>query len=190
MNDEALRRVVTTLLETLGDDPDREGLQDTPRRVAELFAELYRGVGIDPVTVLEAASVLDSPDDAHGDLVALTGIAFTSVCEHHLLPFRGTAHVVYQPIDRVVGLGVLADLVQLSAARPQMQERLGDMIADALVRSGIAEGSLVVLRAEHGCLAHRGPKLAGSETVTVASAGSLKEPLAKHDALLLVGTKV
>lgn len=183
MDDAKVKVAVEQLLEALGEDPTREGLADTPERVASLFSELYRGVGIDPVTVLESARALAESDDQFGDLVALRGIQFSSVCEHHLLPFRGTADVAYVPGARIVGLGVLADVVSLAAARPQMQERLGDMVADALVRSGVASGALVVIRAEHGCVQHRGPRLAESETVTMASAGSLREPDARREAL-------
>jgi GTP cyclohydrolase I len=183
VDDAKVRVAVEQLLEALGEDPTREGLADTPERVASLFSELYRGVGIDPVTVLESARALAESDDQFGDLVALRGIQFSSVCEHHLLPFRGTADVAYVPGARIVGLGVLADVVSLAAARPQMQERLGDMIADALVRSGVASGALVVIRAEHGCVQHRGPRLAESETVTMASSGSLREPDARREAL-------
>jgi GTP cyclohydrolase I len=183
MDDAKLRAAVADLLEALGEDPSREGLADTPSRVASLFAELYRGVGVDPVTVLDGARALAESDDQFGDLVALRGIQFSSVCEHHLLPFRGSADVAYAPGERIVGLGILADLVALAAARPQMQERLGDMVADALVRSGVAKGALVVIRAEHGCVQHRGPRLAESETVTMASSGTLSEPDARREAL-------
>jgi len=183
VDDAKVRVAVEQLLEALGEDPTREGLADTPERVASLFSELYRGVGIDPVAVLDSARPLAESDDQFGDLIALRGIQFSSVCEHHLLPFRGTADVAYTPGSRIVGLGVLADLVSLAAARPQMQERLGDMVADALVRSGVATGALVVIRAEHGCVQHRGPRLAESETVTMASAGSLREPSARREAL-------
>jgi len=183
VDDAKVRVAVEKLLEALGEDPTREGLADTPERVASLFSELYRGVGVDPVTVLDSARPLAESDDQFGDLVALRGIQFSSVCEHHLLPFRGTADVAYAPGSRIVGLGVLADVVSLAAARPQIQERLGDMVADALVRSGVASGALVMIRAEHGCVQHRGPRLAESETVTMASAGSLRDPSARREAL-------
>ena len=123
----------------------------TPERVASLFAELYKGVGIDPVSGIDGRRHLSLRQKTIlANCVALRGISFSSVCEHHLLPFRGTADVAYQPGDKLVGLGILADLVELAAARPQMQERLGDMIATALVDSGVASGSVVVIRAEHG----------------------------------------
>lgn len=187
MDEAKLRDAVTVLLEALGEDPTREGLGGTPERVASLFAELYKGVGIDPVSVLTEARPLAEAENHFGELVALRGISFSSVCEHHLLPFRGTADVAYQPGDKLVGLGILADLVELAAARPQMQERLGDLIATALVDSGVASGSVVVIRAEHGCVTHRGPRLAESETVTVATAGALTEPEARREALQAMG---
>lgn len=179
--------LVSELLTALGEDATRPGLDSTPERVAELYAELYRGVGVDPVSVLTEAEPLESAPNERGDLVALRGIDFTSICEHHLLPFRGSADVVYRPGSRLVGLGVLADLVHLAAARPQIQERLGDMICDALVSSGVAEGALTVLRAEHGCVSHRGPRLQGSETVTVAARGTLADSPDYTQALNLVG---
>ncbi|AVG23055.1 GTP cyclohydrolase I [Pontimonas salivibrio] len=188
MDDQRLQDAVTELLEALGENPERDGLQGTPGRVSKLFQELYRGVGIDPVTVLEEARPLAEAEDQFGDFVALRGIAFSSICEHHLLPFRGTADVGYQPADKLVGLGILADVVEIAASRPQMQERLGDMVADALVRSGVAAGSVVVLRGEHGCVQHRGPKLSESETVTVATAGSFRDPAARREALLSMGS--
>jgi GTP cyclohydrolase I len=182
-----IESLVTELLVALGEDTSRPGLGETPRRVTELYHDLYAGVGVDPATVLAQAPALDSHPDERGDLVALRGIDFTSICEHHLLPFKGKADVVYRPGERLLGLGILADLVHVSAARPQIQERLGDMIAHALVESGVAGGSLVVVRAEHGCVSHRGPKLQGSETVTVAVRGSLADPPDYGMALALVG---
>jgi GTP cyclohydrolase I len=182
-----IESLVTELLVALGEDISRPGLANTPGRVSELYRDLYAGVGVDPASVLTNAPALDSTPDERGDLVALRGIDFTSICEHHLLPFKGTADVVYRPGERLLGLGVLADLVHVCAARPQIQERLGDMVAQALVDSGVARGSLVVLRAEHGCVAHRGPKLQGSETITVAARGSLADAPDYGLAVALVG---
>ena len=187
MDAKRIESLVAELLVALGEDTSRPGLNNTPGRVSELYQELYAGVGVDPASVLVDAPALDSTPEERGDLVALRGIDFTSICEHHLLPFRGLADVAYRPGERLLGLGILADLVHLSAARPQIQERLGDMIAQALVDSGVASGSLVVLRAEHGCVAHRGPKLQGSETVTVAARGSLADAPDYALALSLVG---
>lgn len=182
-----IEALVSELLVALGEDPTRPGLDKTPQRVAELYSELYRGVSVDPAALLIEAEPLESSPSERGDLVALRGIDFTSICEHHLLPFRGSADVVYRPGSRIVGLGVLADVVHLAAARPHIQERLGDMICDALVSSGVADGAMTVLRAEHGCVSHRGPKLQGSETVTVAARGSLATTPDYTQALNLVG---
>ena len=188
MDEVKARQAIHDLLVALGESPERDGLHGTPERVAELFAELYRGVGIDPVSVLDEARPLADADEQLGDLVALRGISFSSVCEHHLLPFRGMADVAYAPADRIVGLGILADLVAITAARPQLQERLGEMVADALVDSGVAKGAVVVIRAEHGCVQHRGPRLGESETLTVATAGTLSDEAARREALLTMGT--
>ena len=187
MDAKRVKQLVSDLLDALGEDTTRSGLSRTPDRVTELYADLYRGVGVDPMSVISDAAPLVSTPEERGDLVALRGIEFTSICEHHLLPFRGTADVVYKPASGLLGLGVLADLVQVSAARPQVQERLGDMIAQALVDSGVAAGALTVLRAEHGCVSHRGPRLQGTETVTVAARGSLSDAPGYSEALSLVG---
>jgi len=187
VDDQKLQQAISLLLEALGEDPTRAELAHTPTRVAELFRDLYRGVGVDPASVLESSSALVDDNDHVGDLVWLRGIQFSSICEHHLLPFRGSADVAYQPRERLVGLGVLAELVSIAAARPQMQERLGDMVADALVRSGVASGALVLIRAEHGCVQHRGPRLHEAETVTMASAGTLQDPGARREALQTIG---
>ena len=187
MDTEKVADLVIRLLDALGEDTGRPGLRRTPERVAELYQDLYRGIGIDPVSVLTSAPPLESTPDDRGDLVALRGIDFTSICEHHLLPFRGMADVVYRPGSRLLGLGVIADLVHIAAARPQLQERLGDVIAGALVDSGVATGAVAVLRAEHGCVSHRGPRLQGSETVTVAARGTLADTPDYGLALSLVG---
>ncbi len=187
MDHEKAQQAIHDLLIALGESPGRDGLQGTPDRVATLFAELYRGVGIDPASVLKAARPLTGSDQQVGDFVALRGISFSSICEHHLLPFRGSADVGYVPAEKIVGLGILADLVDITAARPQLQERLGDMVAGALVESGVARGGVVVIRAEHGCVKHRGPRLAHSETLTVATSGSLADQDARREALTTLG---
>lgn len=186
MDAKRIESLVAELLDALGEDTARDGLAHTPQRVAHMYSELYRGIGVDPIDVITDASVVENGADT-GDLVALRGIHFTSICEHHLLPFAGLADVVYRPKTRLLGLGAIAELVHITAARPQIQERLGDMVAGALVDSGVASGALVVVRAEHGCVAHRGPKLHGSETVTLAAVGSLASAPDYTNALMLVG---
>jgi len=188
VDSQAISRAIRDILIAVGEDPSREGLGSTPDRVAELFTELYAGVGVDPVQVLCNAKPVASSESERGELVALRDIAFHSICEHHLLPFEGSAAVVYAPAGAIVGLGTLATLVEVSAARPQLQERLGEMVARSLVDSGVAAGALVVLSASHGCVRFRGPKQALT-TVTVAAAGTLSEGAARHEALLLAGAE-
>jgi len=182
----AIQRAIGDILVAVGEDPTREGLAGTPQRVAELFGELYGGVGVDPMSVITGATSLVTESDERGDLVALRDISFHSLCEHHLLPFEGVAGVVYQPGTGIVGLGTLAKLVEVSAARPQLQERLGQMVARALIDSSVATGALVLISASHGCVRFRGPKQ-DLTTVTVAAEGTLAHGDQRHEALMLLG---
>lgn len=186
MDNDAITKAVGDILRAVGEDPNREGLRATPERVAELFAELYSGVGVDPQSVLHTAKDVPAGESERGELVALRDISFVSLCEHHLLPFEGHASVVYEPGSSIVGLGTLVTLVEVTAKRPQLQERVGEMVAQALVESGVAAGALVLVSAVHGCVAHRGPKQRLT-TVTIATSGSLSEDTKRHDALLLAG---
>ena len=186
MDSEAIKKAVHDILVAVGEDPTREGLSTTPDRVAELFADLYSGVGVDPVSVLRDATAVPAGESERGDMVALRDISFISLCEHHLLPFEGFASVVYEPRAAIVGLGTLATVVEVTARRPQLQERVGEMVAQALVTSGIASGALVLVSAIHGCVSYRGPKQRLT-TVTVAAEGSLAEGTKRHEALLLAG---
>ena len=186
MDSEAIRKAVAEILVAVGEDPSREGLVTTPERVAELFADLYSGVGVDPVSVLRDAKDVPASESERGQLVALRDISFISLCEHHLLPFDGQASVVYEPGSSIVGLGTLATLVEVTARRPQLQERVGEMVARALVSSGVATGALVMVSAIHGCVAYRGPKQRLT-TVTIAAEGTLAEGSKRPEALLLAG---
>ncbi|MEJ6507280.1 MAG: GTP cyclohydrolase I FolE [Microbacteriaceae bacterium] len=186
VNSEAIAKAVTDILVAVGEDPSREGLVNTPQRVAELFAELYSGVGVDPLEVLTQARKVASKPDERGDLVALRDIAFHALCEHHLLPFDGVASVVYQPSEAIVGLGTLTTLVKVVASRPQLQERVGEMVVSALVDSGVASGALVMISATHGCVRYRGPQQELT-AVTVAARGTLALGQARHEALMMVG---
>jgi GTP cyclohydrolase IA len=186
VDNNSIRQAVSDILVAVGEDPSREGLQTTPERVAELFGELFSGVGVDPVSVLHSAKSVPSESSERGDLVALRDISFVSVCEHHLLPFEGHASVVYEPGSAILGFGTLARLVEVTARRPQLQERVGEMVAHALVSSGMATGSLVLVSAIHGCVAYRGPQQRLT-TVTIATVGSLTEGAKRHEALLLAG---
>lgn len=182
-----VQRAVTELLEAIGDDPNRDGLHETPRRVAEAYAEFFKGVGSDPVDLLR--DTLDVGGQT-GELVLLRDIEFTSMCEHHLLPFSGVAHVAYLPAEKIVGLGRLPAVVRTVAARPQIQERLTDEIADAFVEGLQPAGVLVVVDASHGCLASRGANPSNASTVTLASRGSLTNPVERAEILALIGERI
>jgi GTP cyclohydrolase I len=169
---ERAEAAVRELLIAIGEDPDREGLLETPNRVARACAEIFAGMHEDP-----AAHLLRQFHEAdHEEMVIVRDIAFTSMCEHHLLPFTGRAHVAYIPRKgRITGLSKLARCVEGYARRPQVQERLTSQIADAIMRSLNPLGVIVVVEAEHMCMTARGIKKPGSLTVTSAVRGSFKE---------------
>ena len=181
-----IEAAVVELLHAIGEDPGRAGLASTPQRIAASYVELFAGLDEDPLDHLADATEFTG-DDAVGELVLVRDISFRSTCEHHLLPFTGTAHVAYAPGRRIVGLGKLARVVETLSSRPQLQERLGDQIADTIERGLDPRGVLVVLDARHGCVTARGTRQAESTTVTVASRGSLAEPAAQAGVLALVG---
>lgn len=162
---DAIRRVLVAI----GEDPDREGLAETPERVARMFAEVFSGLTEDPKVVIDAFFV----EEGHEELVMVRDIPFYSMCEHHLTPFHGQAHVAYLPDGRVTGLSKLARLVEVYARRPQMQERLTTQVADTLMEVLEPHGVMVVVEAEHLCMSMRGVKKPGSITVTSAVRGSL-----------------
>jgi GTP cyclohydrolase I len=159
---------VRELLLAAGEDPDREGLRETPERVANTYRELFAGLYTDPDDVLDRTF-----DEAHEELVLVRDIPMYSQCEHHLLPFHGMAHIGYIPNEqgRVTGLSKLARLVDLYAKRPQVQERLTSQIADALIRRLEPRGVIVVVEAEHLCMGMRGVRKPGSTTTTSAVRG-------------------
>lgn len=195
-----IEAAVAEILAAIGEDPARDGLRRTPERVAATAVELFAGIGVDPAEPLlqpqgfdgrageGAGGVADRPGERLGDLVALRGIAFRSVCEHHLLPFHGTASIVYRPADRIVGLGALARVVEIAAARPQLQERLTEQIVDALETGLRPRGALVVLEAVHGCVSDRGPRQERAQTVTLAARGEFADPVGRAEAIALLGT--
>ncbi|WP_245818718.1 GTP cyclohydrolase I FolE [Haloechinothrix alba] len=164
-------KAVRELLIACGEDPDREGLQETPARVARAYRELFAGLHTDPAAVIDRTF-----DESHEELVLITDIPMFSTCEHHLVPFHGVAHVGYIPDEhgRVTGLSKLARLVDLYARRPQVQERLTSQIADALERRLQPRGVIVVVEAEHLCMAMRGIRKPGARTTTSAVRGLLK----------------
>jgi GTP cyclohydrolase I len=162
---------VRELLIACGEDPEREGLRETPARVARAYRELFAGLYTDPDSVLAKTF-----DESHEELVLVTDIPMFSFCEHHLLPFHGVAHVGYIPNEqgRVTGLSKLARLVDLYSKRPQVQERLTSQVADALVRRLEPRGVIVVVEAEHLCMGMRGVRKPGSRTTTSAVRGLLR----------------
>ena len=180
-----IEAAVAEILSAIGEDTARPGLASTPQRVAEAYTEFFAGLGRDPLDHLSESVELD---EGHlGELVLLRDIEFRSVCEHHLLPFVGMAHVAYVPNRRVVGLGRIPRVVETLASRPQLQERLTEEIADAFVAGLDPVGVLVVIDAVHGCVSSRGVRQAKSSTVTLASRGSLSDPVERAGVLALIG---
>src|SRR5438874_12057893 len=177
-----IERAVREILLAVGEDPDREGLRKTPSRVARSYAELFAGLQVDPRAYLR--TVFHEPYD---EVVLLRDIEFHSLCEHHLLPFTGRAHVAYLPDGRVVGLSKLARLVDGYARRPQVQERLTTQIADALMDELNPIGAACVIEAVHTCMTIRGAKKHGSIMVTSALRGIFKEnPSSRSEILTLM----
>ncbi len=186
-----IERAVREILLAIGEDPDRAGLERTPARVAEAYADFFGGLHVDALGHLADSVPIGASDagvPATSDAVVLRDLSFRSVCEHHLLPFVGTAHVAYLPGDRVVGLGRIPALVDTLAARPQLQERLAEEIADALETGLQPKGVLVVLDAQHLCVTTRGSRQERSSTVTIASRGALAEPAARAEVMALIGS--
>lgn len=183
MNPDAVREAVRDLLLALGEDPDRPELAETPRRVAESFAELLSGSAVDASGLLHP---LPGDGIADGEAVVVSRLAFRSMCEHHLLPFRGTAHIVYAPSTSVAGFGSFARVLEVLAARLQVQERLTGQLADA-VESGLgARGVVVVVEATHGCLTDRGARQADARAITMASRGLYRTAGRRDEALRLL----
>jgi GTP cyclohydrolase I len=162
-------------------------LTTTPARVAESYADFFSGLGVDPKIHLADASELKLAPGELGELVLLRDIDFRSMCEHHLLPFSGVAHVAYIPGRRIVGLGKLPRVVETLASRPQLQERLTEEIAETLFTGLDALGVLVVLDATHGCVTARGTRQTRSTTVTLATRGTLSDPATRSGVLALLG---
>ncbi len=176
-----VERLVRELLAAIGEDPEREGVVDTPRRVAEMYVELFGGIEADPGEHLRVTF-----EAGHDEMVMVRDIAFTSLCEHHLLPFVGQAHVAYLPgpDGRITGLSKMARLVEGYARRLQVQERMTTQIVEALERELHPRGSIVVLEAEHFCMSMRGVKKPGATTVTSAVRGIFRDdPAYRAEAL-------
>lgn len=185
-----IEAAVSELLAAIGEDPARPGLQSTPRRVAEAYGEFFAGIGQDPLEPLRDAKDLIAEEGELGELVLLRDVDFRSICEHHLLPFVGVAHLAYVPGSRIVGLGRLPRVVEILSSRPQLQERLGEEIVGALQAGLDPEGVLVVLDARHGCVTARGTRQVDSTTVTIASRGTLSEPATQAAVLATIARGV
>ncbi len=170
-----VQRLIRELLDAIGEDPDRVGLVDTPRRVADMYVELFEGLEADPGEHLRVTF-----EEGHDEMVMVRDIPFTSLCEHHLVPFMGLAHVAYLPGSegRIAGLSKMARLVEGYARRLQVQERLTTQIVEAMERELQPQGSIVVLEAEHFCMSMRGVKKAGITTVTSAVRGVFRDDAA------------
>ncbi|MDQ7844704.1 MAG: GTP cyclohydrolase I FolE [Armatimonadota bacterium] len=172
MDKSVIERAVRDIIVAIGEDPGREGLRDTPRRIAEMYGELFSGLGQDPGELLEVGF----DDENHHEMVVVKDIPFDSLCEHHFLPFHGLAHVGYIPQGRLLGVSKVARLVEILARRPQVQERLTSQIADFLCEGGLkARGAAVVIEATHTCMTMRGVRKPGSLVVTSATRGLFRE---------------
>jgi GTP cyclohydrolase IA len=180
---ERAERAVRELLLAIGEDPDREGLRETPARVARLYAEVFGGLRMTAEDVLTTTF-----DIGHDELIIVRDIELYSTCEHHLVPFHGVAHVGYIPGDagQITGLSKLARLVDVYAKRPQVQERLTSQIADALMKLLTPRGALVVVECEHLCMSMRGVRKPGARTVTSAVRGSLTNAATRAEAMALL----
>lgn len=183
VDQDRIEAAVREILIGIGEDPDREGLRDTPGRVARAYAEMFDGLD------QSAAEVLATTFDlGHDEMVLVCDIELWSTCEHHLLPFSGVAHVAYIPSKegRITGLSKLARLVDVFAKRPQVQERLTSEVADALVTHLRPQGVMVVIECEHLCMTMRGVRKPGSKTVTSAVRGVMAHPATRAEAMSLI----
>ncbi|HVP04546.1 MAG TPA: GTP cyclohydrolase I FolE [Dehalococcoidia bacterium] len=169
IDQERIAAAVREIIAAIGEDASREGLVDTPERIARMYAELFSGVHLDPADVLRQGF-----QEQHKEMVILKDIPFYSLCEHHFLPFHGAAHVGYVPEGRIVGVSKLARVVDILARRPQMQERLTSQVADAIMDGLQPDGVAVVIEAEHLCLTMRGAQKPGARMITSAIRGGFR----------------
>lgn len=178
-----IEAAVREILLAVGEDPDRDGLRETPTRVARAYQEAFKGLHEDPAELLTTTF-----DIGHQELVLVRDVPFYSMCEHHLVPFYGNAHIGYIPADegRVTGLSKLARLVDIFAKRPQVQEQLTTEIVDALMTHLKPEGALVVIEAEHLCMSMRGVSKPGAKTITSAVRGALRNAATRSEAMSLI----
>ena len=183
MDKEKIKKAVRLFLEGIGDDPDREGLKETPRRVAQMCDEIFEGMTINPSKIIKVLRT-----EEHDEIVIVKDIPVYSVCEHHLLPFIGRAHVAYLPDgNRITGLSKVARVVEAHCKKLQVQERLAVEIAETLMESLRPRGVVVIVEAEHLCMTMRGVKIPGSKTVTSVVRGIFRErPATRAEAMALI----
>jgi GTP cyclohydrolase I len=174
-----VERAIREILLAVGEDPDREGLLETPARVARMYAELFSGLHDDPRVHMQKAFT-----EKYDEIVLVRDIAFNSICEHHLLPFMGRAHIGYMPNGRVVGLSKLARVVEVVSRRPQVQERMTETIADLIITELNAKGAAVVVEASHTCMTIRGVRKPGSLCVTSAMKGIFRSNLSSRSEVM------
>ncbi|MBI5757383.1 MAG: GTP cyclohydrolase I FolE [Planctomycetales bacterium] len=180
-----IERAVREILAAVGEDPDRDGLRETPARVARMYAELFSGLTASPAAHLQRVF-----EEKYDELVLVRDISFNSMCEHHLLPFMGVAHVGYLPNGKIAGLSKLARVVEEISRRPQVQERMTHQIADLMAQELDAKGVVVVLEAVHTCMTIRGIRKPGSITVTSAVRGLFKtNPSSRAEVMSLIHAK-
>jgi GTP cyclohydrolase I len=179
VDQERIQAAVREILIAVGEDPDREGLLETPARVARMYAEMFAGLHVDPSEPLQKTFT-----EKYDEIVLVKDISFESVCEHHLLPFMGKAHIAYLPNGKIVGLSKLARVVELLSRRPQVQERMSEDLADLLMHKLEARGVAVVLEATHTCMTIRGIRKPGSITTTSAMRGAFRENLSTRAELM------
>ena len=181
VDQQRIEAAVVELLLAIGEDPQRSDLLATPKKVAEAYAVFFNGIGVDAKQALG-----DTMAAEHNEVVILKDIQFVSMCEHHLLPFTGVAHIAYLPAGRVVGLGRLPRVVEIVAARPQLQENLTAQIADAIEAGTGSKGVVVVVEARHHCVLSRGARQPEANTITMAARGVYAEPVARAEVMALI----
>ncbi len=179
VNERKIEEAVLAIVEAIGEDPKREGLVGTPRRIAEMYSEIFMGIDLDPREELMVGF-----EEGHHEMVILKDIPFYSMCEHHLLPFYGVVHIGYIPKGRVIGASKLARVVEILSRRPQLQERLTTQIAETIVEALEPDGVAVVIQAEHMCMTIRGVKKPGSNVITSATRGLFRTKAATRSEFL------